>query len=198
MSNTGPLKSPLPLFFVDLEPRNNNKEIYQLQFLQYGKIRVQQSRHIRVVAQCTRCQSCGHAKEWLRNVYGANAMATQKSDCAMYTVPKLWPHKRVIAQYTRCQCYGHTKEWLHILHGDKAVATQKSDCTVYTVPKLWPHKRVIAQYTRCQNYGHTKPTAQSPTTVSNAEGHTTLKVAQNLKTPHQHDSYAIGDTLQTT
>jgi hypothetical protein len=73
---------------------------------------------------------------------------TQKSNCTMYTVPKLWQHKRVIAQCTRCQSYGNTKELLHNVHGAKAMATQKSDCTMYKVPKLWPHKRVIAQCTR--------------------------------------------------
>jgi hypothetical protein len=132
-------------------------------------------------------------------------MATQKSDCTMHTVPKLWPyrrviaqsiqvpklwpyrrviaqsiqvpklwpHKRVIAQSTRCPSYGHTEEWLNRVHGAKAMATQKSDCTMYTVPKLWPYKRVTAQRRRCQSYGHTKPTAQSPTTVSNAGRHNT-------------------------
>jgi hypothetical protein len=43
-----------------------------------------------------------------------------------------------------------------------------------------------------------KTTAQSSTTVSNAEGHTILKVVKNLKTFHPHASYATGNTLQTT
>jgi hypothetical protein len=97
-------KEPLPLFFVDLEPGNNKKEIYQPQFLQNFKIRVKPPRHKRVIAQCTWC----------------HAMATQK------------------------------------------------------------------------------PTAQSSTNVSNAEGHTILKVVKNLKTLHPHVSYATGDTLQAT
>jgi hypothetical protein len=148
-------KEPLPLFYVDLEPRHNNKEIFQLQFLQHCKYRVEPPRQERVIAQCTRCQSYGHTEEWLHNVHVAKAMATQKSGCTMYTVPKQLPHKRVKAQCTRCQSYGHTEEWLHNVHVAKAMATQKSDCTMYTVPKLWPHKRVIAQCTRCQGYGHT-------------------------------------------
>jgi hypothetical protein len=87
-------KEPLSLFFVDLEPRNINKKIYQLHFLQRCKSKVETPGHKWVIAQCTRCQ----------------AMATQKGDCTMYTVPKLWPHKRLIAQCTRCQSYGHTRE----------------------------------------------------------------------------------------
>jgi hypothetical protein len=83
-------------------------------------------------------------------------MATQKGDCTMYTVSKLWPHKRVIVQCTRCQSYGHTNGWLQNVQGAKAMVPWKYDCTMYTVPQLWPHKRVIAQWTRCQSYGHTK------------------------------------------
>jgi hypothetical protein len=43
-----------------------------------------------------------------------------------------------------------------------------------------------------------KPTAQRPTTVSNTEGHTILKVVKNLKKLHPHASYTTGDILQTT
>jgi hypothetical protein len=140
-------KEPLPLLFVDLEPRNNNKEIYQLQFLQHCKIRVEPPRHKRVIAQCTRRQSYGQTKGWLHTVHGAKAMVTQKGDCTMYTAPKLWSHTRVIAQCTRRQSYGHTKGWLHNVHGAKAMVTQKVDCTMYTAPKLWSHIYLLLKAT---------------------------------------------------
>jgi hypothetical protein len=63
-----------------------------------------------VIAQYARCQGYGHTKERLYNMHGEKAMATQKSDCTIYTVPRLWPHKRAIAQCTRYQSYGHIKE----------------------------------------------------------------------------------------
>jgi hypothetical protein len=37
-------KEPLPLFFVDLEPQSNNKEIFNLEALQNCKIRVEPPR----------------------------------------------------------------------------------------------------------------------------------------------------------
>jgi hypothetical protein len=55
-------KEPLPLFFVDLEAQNNYKGIYQLQFLQHCKIKVQPLRHKRLVVQFARCQTYGHIK----------------------------------------------------------------------------------------------------------------------------------------
>jgi hypothetical protein len=43
-----------------------------------------------------------------------------------------------------------------------------------------------------------KPTAQSPTAVSDGEGHTILKVVKTLKALQPHASCAAGDTLKTT
>jgi hypothetical protein len=47
---------------VDLEPRDNNKSIYGLQFLCNMKIVVEAPRKKISIVQCTRCQSYGHTK----------------------------------------------------------------------------------------------------------------------------------------
>jgi hypothetical protein len=57
-------KDPLPLFFVDLEPNKNNKDIYDIQFLYNLKIRVEPPRTRRDIVQCTRCQDYGHSKTY--------------------------------------------------------------------------------------------------------------------------------------
>jgi hypothetical protein len=57
-------KEPLPLFFVDLEPENNNKDIFKLEFLQNCKIRVEPPRRKNTIEQCTRCQDYGHSKTY--------------------------------------------------------------------------------------------------------------------------------------
>jgi hypothetical protein len=57
-------KEPLPLFFVDLEPQSNNKEIYNLQLLLNCKIRVEPPRHKNTIVQCTRCQEYGHTRKY--------------------------------------------------------------------------------------------------------------------------------------
>jgi hypothetical protein len=62
-------KEPLPLFFVDLEPRENNKEIYDLQYLHNTKIRVEPPRTKREIVQCTRCQEYGHSKSYCNKPY---------------------------------------------------------------------------------------------------------------------------------
>jgi len=54
------------MFFVDLEPQVNNKEIYKLEFLQNTKIRVEAPRIKNSIIQCTRCQDYGHSQDLLQ------------------------------------------------------------------------------------------------------------------------------------
>jgi len=55
-------KDPLSLFFVDLEPQANNKEIFNLQFLGNAKITMEAPHKSRNIVQCQRCQAYGHSK----------------------------------------------------------------------------------------------------------------------------------------
>ena len=62
-------KEPLPMFFVDLEPQNNNKEVFNLQLLQNCKIRIEPPRNKSNIIQCTRCQDYGHSKTYCMKPY---------------------------------------------------------------------------------------------------------------------------------
>ena len=62
-------KAPLPLYFVDLEPHDNNKSIYDLQFLCNMKITVEAPRRKTSIVQCTRCQSYGHTKTYCTHLF---------------------------------------------------------------------------------------------------------------------------------
>ena len=57
-------KDPLPLFFVDLEPTDNCRKIYDLQFLLHQKIKVESPRPQRIIIQCQRCQKFGHTRTY--------------------------------------------------------------------------------------------------------------------------------------
>jgi hypothetical protein len=43
-------KEPLPLFFVHLEPQSNNEDIFNLEFLQNCKIRVEPPRRKKILS----------------------------------------------------------------------------------------------------------------------------------------------------
>ena len=79
-------KYPLSMFYVDLEPKDNNKEIYNLQYLHNMKINVEPPNKKNTIIQCTRCQLYGHSKTYCTRPHkcvkcGGNHMTTvcQKS-----------------------------------------------------------------------------------------------------------------------
>jgi hypothetical protein len=49
-------KLPLSMFFVDLKPALNNKDIFDIEFHQQCKIKFEPPRHKREIAQCSKCQ----------------------------------------------------------------------------------------------------------------------------------------------
>ena len=51
---------PLPLFFDDLKPSENNKDIYQIETLNYSKVKFEPPRKKRNIPQCSKCQRYGH------------------------------------------------------------------------------------------------------------------------------------------
>ena len=57
-------KQPLPLFLVELEPRNNNKEIYDIEKLLNTIVKVEPPRHKKEIPQCIMCQQYGHTKNY--------------------------------------------------------------------------------------------------------------------------------------
>lgn len=61
-------KKPLSMFFVDLEPRHNNKDIYSIDLLMHLKVKFEPPRIKREIVQCTKCQRYGHTKHFCYNI----------------------------------------------------------------------------------------------------------------------------------
>jgi PAX-interacting protein 1 len=51
---------PLPLFFDDLKPSKNNRDIYQIETLNYTKVKFKPPRPNQNIPQCSKCQRYGH------------------------------------------------------------------------------------------------------------------------------------------
>jgi hypothetical protein len=62
-------KEPLNLFFVDLEPAANNKDIFHIKSLQNKIIEIEPPNKPRHIIQCTRCQLYGHSKSYCNRPY---------------------------------------------------------------------------------------------------------------------------------
>jgi hypothetical protein len=70
-------KIPLPLFFIDLEPNQKNKEIFKLTSICYTKIKVEEPHPRRQIIRCLRCQDFGHSRTYCNHAprcvkYGEN------------------------------------------------------------------------------------------------------------------------------
>jgi len=59
-------KKPLPMFFIDLAPNDNNKTIYDIQFLQHMKIIIEPPHFKKEIVQCFNCQRFGHSKKYCK------------------------------------------------------------------------------------------------------------------------------------
>jgi hypothetical protein len=53
---------PLSMFFVELKPAPNNKDIFNVEHIQQCKIKFEPPKHKRDIAQCAYCQRYGHTK----------------------------------------------------------------------------------------------------------------------------------------
>jgi hypothetical protein len=56
--------TPLPLFFVDLKPSVNNKNIYLITALFYTKVQFEPPRPKRTIPQCGKCQRYSHTQAY--------------------------------------------------------------------------------------------------------------------------------------
>lgn len=57
-------KQPLNIFFVDLEPASNNKDIYNINMIQNKTVVIEPPRRNKGLTQCFRCQQYGHTKTY--------------------------------------------------------------------------------------------------------------------------------------
>lgn len=60
-------KKPMPLFFVQVDKETYNDKIYDITNIFYTKIRVEEPKKKKQIAQCSRCQRFGHTKAYCTN-----------------------------------------------------------------------------------------------------------------------------------
>ena len=60
----GGTKKPLPKFYVDLEPKDNNKDIYSINALLNMRVKFEPPHKKSVIPQCTNCQRYGHTSHF--------------------------------------------------------------------------------------------------------------------------------------
>lgn len=76
-------KDKLPMFFIDLEPAEINKDIFNLTSLLYTRVKIEEPHKRKTIVQCLNCRPYGHSRKYraypLRCVY-----------CWEYHQPAVW------------------------------------------------------------------------------------------------------------
>ncbi len=62
-------KQPLSMFYIDLEPAKNNKDVFDIQYLLHARITFEPPTVKREIVQCKRCQEYGHTRTYCRHPY---------------------------------------------------------------------------------------------------------------------------------
>ena len=103
-------KDPLNLFYVDLEPARNNKNVYSISAIQNKILLFEPPRTNFGIPQCTRCQQYGHTQRYCNKPY-ACVKCSGHHLTSVCTKPRDTPAKCVLcvgshpANYKECQHY---------------------------------------------------------------------------------------------
>lgn len=62
-------KQPMSMFFVDLEPNQNNKRIYETKHQFNAIVKIEPPLKTNDIIQCHRCQGYGHSKTYCRKMF---------------------------------------------------------------------------------------------------------------------------------
>lgn len=103
-------KIPLPMFFVDLDPNPNNKDIFNIRSFDNAIIEVVAPKKYDDIVQCFRCQEFGHTKSYCRKPFRCVKCGLGHSTAECTKTPNTPPQcvhclQKHTASYKGCQIY---------------------------------------------------------------------------------------------
>jgi hypothetical protein len=125
-------KDPLNLFFIDLEPAENNTDVFKINRLLNQSVTIETPRRYSGIVQCTRCQQYGHSKTYCNKPFvcvkcgGKHNTADCKkprdapATCALCNGPHT-------ANYIGCEFYNHL------------LRVKGNDNNLYSTDQMPPH-----------------------------------------------------------
>ena len=109
-------KDPLNLFYVDLEPAPNNKDVYAITAIQNKIILFEPPRTNMGTPQCTRCQHYGHTQRYCNKPY-ACVKCSGHHQTSVCTKPRDTPAKCVLCEGSHPANYKGCIHYQNIIQG---------------------------------------------------------------------------------
>ena len=181
-------KVPLNLFFVDLEPADNNKDVYNITSLQNKIILIEPPRlNKKHIPQCVRCQQYGHTRTYCNKPYACVKCGGphNSSDCVKQ---KDTPAKCALcggnhpANYKGCEHY-HNIIRGNNPHRNPSVNPTPSPTENHVLPRSQPNlplqQRSYAEVVRNDKQQAEEPLSAIKTVIEEFKGLFTQLLHQN-------------------
>lgn len=75
------------LFFIDLDPNNNNSDLYEIKILIYSRVKVEDSKPFKDIIKCKRWQTFRHTAKYCTLPFGFCARYGEQQDCRKCSKP---------------------------------------------------------------------------------------------------------------
>lgn len=110
-------KKTYPLFYVDLEPKDNNKNIYEITHLSYTSVKIEEPHKSSGIPQCKKCQRWNHTKQGcIRPIRCFKCAQNHESATCLLKDPTKFKCVNCglnhTANYRGCQAYRDTEKLL--------------------------------------------------------------------------------------
>jgi hypothetical protein len=110
-------KEPRNIFFIDLEPANNNKDIYEVTAIQNKIVYIEPPRSTKpYIPQCVRCQQYGHTREYYNKPFNC-VKCGGPHNSATCTKPRDSPAKCALCGGPHPANYKGCEQYHNILNG---------------------------------------------------------------------------------
>lgn len=103
-------KIPLPMFYVDVDPGPNNKDIYNIRSIENAIVTIESPRKYDDIVQCFRCQEFGHTRTYCRKPYRCVKCGLDHSSAECNKIPTAPPkcvhcNENHTSSYKGCKYY---------------------------------------------------------------------------------------------
>lgn len=112
-------KQPLSMFFVDLEPHPDNKNIFNIKYIGNAIVSIEAPKKTDDLVQCYRCQQFGHTKSYCRKPFRCVKCGSDHST-ASCTKDINTPPKCLHCQQTHTANYKGCNTYQQLLHQKRA------------------------------------------------------------------------------